>query len=273
MKQRIRNEVDATRNMISGNSNKMDNPLALEIQNIQHLYDDMKRILFLKKTRHRLLKETVIPNFKPTLTTDVINFQISKSLKDKRKEGPQWIGGDPKILNSMKIDLAVEKNEVEELIEIVLGLRIRSKENDNSKLNDSQATNTPKNAFAFDFSNPMTNNQVSKKNPSRFSKKKKKDFTPEERVKLLHQIALLVPLFCYYKSVELFGLNSYYDINDHPDFLHLKNFCQQYVKDKETGDSRHRPINKPSLKSDSSYEKRGRNISSSKKTCIKNMIV
>lgn len=72
--------------MISGNSNKMENPLAFEIQNVQHLYDDMKRILFLKNTRQGLLKETVIPNFKPTLTSGVINSQMELQKMQSKNE-------------------------------------------------------------------------------------------------------------------------------------------------------------------------------------------
>jgi hypothetical protein len=112
------------------------------------------------------------------------------------KDKPKWIGGDPRILNTLKIDLAIERNEVEELIEIVVGLRIKNKELDSSKLNESQVINaSTKNKSVLNFGSQMILNSEIRKDSMRASKKKKKEFTPEEKIAILHQIALLIPLF------------------------------------------------------------------------------
>jgi len=73
MRQRIQKEVThaKTLTLISGNNNKMENPLAEEAQNIDNFCEELKRIIFLKNTRENLTKHSKSHN-QVILTADLL---------------------------------------------------------------------------------------------------------------------------------------------------------------------------------------------------------
>jgi hypothetical protein len=94
MKARIRAEVEFVKSQVEGNSDKMENPLSEEIMNVEALGFEMKRISLLKQTRDYLERG---------LKGHLVLVEMRNELL--------------KQLNSKKVDLAIERNEVEELAE------------------------------------------------------------------------------------------------------------------------------------------------------------
>ena len=56
MRERVKKEVMISKACINGDQNKTHNSLAQELENIEFLMHEMKRILFLKETRDGLTK-------------------------------------------------------------------------------------------------------------------------------------------------------------------------------------------------------------------------
>ena len=71
MRQRIQKEVTHAKTLISGNNNKMENPLAEEAQNIDNFCEELKRIIFLKNTRENLTKHSKSHN-QVSLTAELL---------------------------------------------------------------------------------------------------------------------------------------------------------------------------------------------------------
>ena len=77
MKGRIKQEVTFNKNRINGNKNKMENALSEEVQNIEMLSHDMKRIMFLKATRDGLTK---------MIASDFVTENMRESTRNKQSQ-------------------------------------------------------------------------------------------------------------------------------------------------------------------------------------------
>lgn len=149
------------------------------------------------------------------------------------------------FLNSKKIDLAIEKNEVEELIEKVVNLRIKNKD-----------IEVAKNKSVLDISSALVkSSSLTRKEKTKDKQRKKKELTPEDIARITQHITLLNPLQGYAKSVENFGLRSYYDINQHPDFENLKKVSDANSKRRAANETGGRMTRKGTIITSSSVDR------------------
>lgn len=128
-----------------------------------------------------------------------------------------------KQLNSKKVDLAIERNEVEELMEAAT---LRELQENKFAVKHKQSV--------LDISSNMLNMSImTKKRNSKNEHMIKKQLTKEELIQMANTVGMLQMFQNYCKSVELFTLKSYFEINEHPDFYHLKKMLAESLKRKE----------------------------------------
>ena len=92
-------------------------------------------------------------------------------------------------MNALKIELAIVTNEVTELIERVVNLKMQLKENFNGKSKS-----------ILDISNNMMTTSTKLKKNNRFRKFMKEELTDKEIMAIIRNIALIVPMFLYQRS-------------------------------------------------------------------------
>lgn len=158
---------------------RIENPLAEEFENIDMLSKDMKRIFFLKATRDGLTK-MVSNNFVTENMRDRSQAQPNDVMKKAELSPHKLFHKEDhylRIINTKKIDLAILRNEVDELIETVVNHRVKNKEM-NEKLKTSEALNASVSSKNIGFKN--------KEKP----KQSAKNLSPEEKQRIIEQLAL-----------------------------------------------------------------------------------
>ena len=142
-----------------------------------------------------------------------------------------------KIINSKKIDLAILRNEVEELIESVASRRVKNKDIDDKDTKDESQAETSlfPNFMSIGF-DKLGSGRKSKRTKSNSSAKRNvpKEMSPETKVKIINQVILISSLLTFSKSYDVIDIMKHYSrINQHPDFSNLKKvYKKKHTKQK-----------------------------------------
>ncbi|CAI2363504.1 unnamed protein product [Moneuplotes crassus] len=210
MKQRIQQDLDFTRRKVSGSASKTGHSISQESKNIDKLCEHYKRISLLKHQRDHLKRKVTDPE------------KGSHRLKMNQQS------------NALKIELAIETNQVEELLEKVVTLTMKTRD-----------STTSKSKSILDISSSMMgplkdqNSKLSLYSQNKKNRDLKKDSISEADYKeTVKNMAMIVPMFNYLKSKNQEGTTHLAELHDNPEFNYFKRFYLKALGKSENAESR-----------------------------------